>query len=137
MPVPHKSTKDELRALVRKNAHLAASGWTAWTFDDLSYNQLRDYLLASGDKAAKKAADTSGAARADLVKAAQSAYDSASKAGSGQYASATSYLAAATQAVKGNVFDTWSESELKAYLDSYGVVRISKCPRVFFLPLAC
>ncbi|EFX00645.1 meiotic sister chromatid recombination protein ish1 [Grosmannia clavigera kw1407] len=121
VPVPHKSTKDELRALVRKNAHRVATGGTTWTFDDLSYEQLRDYLLASGDKAAKKAADKSGAARDDLVKAAQSAYDSASKAGSEQYAAATSYLAAATQAAKGNIFDTWSESELKAYLDTYGI----------------
>ena len=33
----------------------------------------------------------------------------------------TSYLATSTNAVKDNTFDTWSDSELKSYLDSYGV----------------
>lgn len=33
----------------------------------------------------------------------------------------TSYLASATDAAKDTTFDTWSDSELKAYLDSYGV----------------
>jgi hypothetical protein len=41
-PVPHASKKDELRALVRKNAHKATnSGWNAWTFDDFSYENLK------------------------------------------------------------------------------------------------
>ena len=33
----------------------------------------------------------------------------------------TSYLAASTDAVKESTFDTWSDSELKSYLDSYGI----------------
>ena len=33
----------------------------------------------------------------------------------------TSYLASATDAAKDSTFDTWSDSELKSYLDSYGV----------------
>ncbi len=33
----------------------------------------------------------------------------------------TSYLASATDAAKDTTFDTWSDSELKSYLDSYGV----------------
>jgi hypothetical protein len=33
----------------------------------------------------------------------------------------TSYLASATDAAKSSAFDTWSDSELKAYLDTYGV----------------
>jgi len=122
VPVPHASKKDELRALVRKHSHKAASGWNAWTFDDLSYENLKNYLTSSGDTTAQKAAKKAGATRDDLVKAAQSAYSSASKAGGTSYASATSYLAAATQAARNSVFDTWSESELKSYLDSYGVV---------------
>jgi len=121
VPVPQASKTDELRALVRKNAHKAATGWNAWTFDDLSYDTLKDYLVKTGDKNAKKAANKAGATRDDLVKAANSAYASASKAGGTQFASATSYLSTATQAAKDNVFDTWSESELKSYLDSYGV----------------
>ncbi|KAI1437151.1 hypothetical protein GGR50DRAFT_646288 [Xylaria sp. CBS 124048] len=121
VPVPQTSKSDELRALVRQNAHQAASGYNAWSWDDLSYQALKDYLISSGDSAAKKAADRAGASREDLFKAAQKAYASASKTGGGSYASATNYLAMATQTAKGNFFDTWSESDLKAYLDSYGV----------------
>jgi hypothetical protein len=33
----------------------------------------------------------------------------------------TSYLAKATAAAKQNAFDTWTESEIKSYLDSYGI----------------
>ncbi|KAL2019313.1 hypothetical protein VTK56DRAFT_9780 [Thermocarpiscus australiensis] len=121
VPVPQGSKTDELRALVRKHAHKAATGWTAWTWDDLSYENLRNYLANSGNAAAKQVSEKTGATRDELVSAAQSVYASASSAGGGSYASATSFLAKATDAAKANVFETWSESELKAYLDSYGV----------------
>lgn len=121
IPVPHASKTDELRALVRKHSHKAASGWTAWTFDDFSYDNLKAYLAASGDATAKKASEKAGATREDLVKAAQAAYASASSAGGQSYASATNYLAKATDSAKASTFDTWSESDLKAYLDSYGI----------------
>lgn len=121
VPVPHGSNKDQLRALVRKNTHKAASGWSAWTFDDLSYDNLKKYLAKNGDAAAKKAAEKKDATRDELVSAAQSAYASASSAGGSNYASATSYLSAATNTAKQNAFDSWTETDLKAYLDSYGI----------------
>ncbi|KAI1804887.1 hypothetical protein F4811DRAFT_552381 [Daldinia bambusicola] len=121
IPVPQGSKTDELRALVRKNAHKAANPYSAWTWDDLSYDNLKSYLASSGNAAAKKVGESSSATRDELVEAAQSAYSSASSAGGNSYASATSYLAQATEAAKKSTFDTWSESELKAYLDSYGV----------------
>lgn len=125
VPVPQASKTDELRALVRKHSHKAASGYNAWTFDDFSVDNLRDYLKANGDAAAKKAADKSGATRDELSSAAQSAYSSASSAGGSNYASVTSYLSKATDSAKSSAFDTWSESDIKSYLDSYGVVSIS------------
>jgi hypothetical protein len=121
VPVPQGSKTDELRALVRKNAHKAASGWTAWTWDDLSLDNIRSYIASSGNAAAKKVSDKTGATRDELVDAAQSAYLSASSAGGGSYASATSFLTKATDTTKAGLFDTWSESELKSYLDSYGI----------------
>ncbi|KAK3294609.1 uncharacterized protein B0H64DRAFT_401114 [Chaetomium fimeti] len=121
VPVPQGSKTDELRALVRKNSHKAASGWTAWTWDDLRLDNIRNYIASSGNAAAKKVSDRTGATRDELVEAAQSAYLSASSAGGGSYASATSFLTKATDTTKAGVFDTWSESELKAYLDSYGI----------------
>ncbi|KAK8044354.1 hypothetical protein PG993_004378 [Apiospora rasikravindrae] len=121
VPVPHGGKTEELRALVRKNAHKAANPYNAWTWDDLSYDNLKDYLSSGKDEVAKQAAEKSDATREDLVSAAQSAYSSASTAGGDSYASATSYLAQATDVVKQSTFETWSESELKSYLDSYGV----------------
>ncbi|KAJ0268210.1 hypothetical protein COL940_013614 [Colletotrichum noveboracense] len=121
IPVPQGSKTDELRALVRKNQHKAASGWSAWTFDDFSVENLKKYLSSSSDATAKKAAEKKDASRDELLSAAQSAYSSASSAGGTSYASVTSYLSAATDSAKSSVFDTWSESELKSYLDSYGV----------------
>ncbi|KAK1755886.1 hypothetical protein QBC47DRAFT_446347 [Echria macrotheca] len=121
VPVPQASKTDELRALVRKHAHKAASGWTAWTFDDYTYDNLKNYLAATGNDAAKKASEKAGATREDLLKAAKSAYASASSAGGSSYASATNYLAKTTDAAKASTFETWSDSELKSYLDSYGI----------------
>lgn len=80
-------------------------------------NASRKWLLTQNNKAASKA----GASRDDLFKQAQDSYAKASKSGGSSYASITSYLAATTDAVKDSTFDTWSESELKSYLDSYGV----------------
>jgi len=121
VPVPQASKTDELRALVRKNSHKAMSGWTAWTYDDLSYDTLKNYLASSGNEAAKKVSEKAGATREDLVKAAHDVYTSASSAGGSSWASATSYLAQATDSAKASTFDTWSDSELKSYLDSYGI----------------
>ena len=68
-------------------------------------------------KAAKKA----DASREELAKQAKDSYLKASKSGGENYASVTSALAQATGAVKDTTFDQWSHSELKKYLDSYGI----------------
>ena len=75
------------------------------------------YLSAQNNKVAKK----SSASRDELLKASQDQYSKASASGGAAYASVTSYLASATDSAKTSTFDTWSESELKHYLDSYGV----------------
>ena len=102
------------------NRHKAATGWSAWTFDTWTLENLKSYLASSGNKAAEKASKQTGATREQLLSAAQDAYAEASKTGGTSYASVTSYLAKQTDAAKDSVFDTWSESELKNYLDSYG-----------------
>ncbi|EXJ87821.1 hypothetical protein A1O1_04748 [Capronia coronata CBS 617.96] len=117
VPVPQASKRDELLKQVRLNKHKAATGWSAWTFDTWTVDNLKNYLAAHGKKA-KKNADVS---RQELVKQAQDTYASASKAGGSNYASITSYLAKQTDAAKDTAFDTWSDSDLKDYLDSYGV----------------
>ena len=84
---------------------------------ELALTIFRKYLSSQNNKAGKKA----GATREELQKAAQDSYSSASKAGGSNYDSVTSYLAASTDAAKDMTFDTWSDSELKSYLDSYGI----------------
>ena len=81
----------------------------------------RKWLSTQSNKAAKKASTNSKLTRDELLKQAQDTYASASKSGGSSYASVTSYLASATDAAKDTTFDTWSDSDLKSYLDSYGV----------------
>ncbi len=78
-------------------------------------------MSAHGGDTAKKAGKKTDATREELVKQAQDAYAAASKTGGSGYASVTSALASATGSVKDATFDTWTSSDLKAYLDSYGV----------------
>jgi hypothetical protein len=78
---------------------------------------LRKYLSAMNSKAAKKA----DASREELIKHARDSYLKASKAGGEHYASATKNLAEATGTAKQTTFDNWSQSDLKKYLDSYGI----------------
>jgi hypothetical protein len=113
VPVPQGSKKDELVKQVRLNKHKAQSGWSAWTFDTWTSENLQKYLKTRG-KDTKK---TAKASRDDLVKQAQDAYASASKTGGSEFA----YLTSQTDAAKDTTFDTWSESDLKKYLDSYGI----------------
>lgn len=120
VPVPQNGKKDELLAAVRLNKHKAATGWSAWTFDTWTVDNLKAYLASSGNKGAQKASKQAGATREQLVSAAQDAYSSASTSGGTAYASVTSYLAKQTDSAKDSVFDTWTDSELKNYLDSYG-----------------
>ncbi|KAJ5420816.1 hypothetical protein N7465_003335 [Penicillium sp. CMV-2018d] len=104
IPVPQSGKRDELVATVRANAHKAAE-------------HLVNYLSAVNHKAAQQA----DASREELIKSAEDSYAKASKAGGEQYASATAALAQATGTAKDATFDQWSQSELKRYLDNYGV----------------
>lgn len=117
VPVPQSGKRDELAAAVRLNAHKAATGWSAWTFDTWTAENLQKYLESQGKKF-KKGAKVN---RDELMKQAQEQYASASKTGGTQYASITNYLAKQTDAAKADAFDTWSDSDLKDFLDSYGV----------------
>ncbi len=116
MPTYQGTKRDELLAAVRLNKHKAATGWSAWTFDTWTVENLKAYLASSGNKAAEKVSKQTDATREQLLSAAQDAYASASKSSGTAYASVTSYLAKQTDSAKDSVFDTWSESELKNYL---------------------
>ena len=57
-----------------------------------------------------------------MVGAARSAYASAVAAGGERYDAASNYITKTGENAKNNAFESWSESELKSYLDSYGIV---------------
>ncbi|CAG8269358.1 unnamed protein product [Penicillium salamii] len=117
VPIPQNGKRDQLIALVRANAHKAAGGWNQYNFDTWDKEHLVKYLSAMNNKAAKKL----DASREELIKNAEDSYAKASKAGGEQYASATASLAQATGSAKDATFDQWSQSELKRYLDNYGI----------------
>ncbi|KAF3911643.1 hypothetical protein AA313_de0201939 [Arthrobotrys entomopaga] len=117
VPVPQTSKKDELVALARLHKYKAARGYNAWTFDTWTVENLKTWLQNQGHAVSESASES----RDDLIASAQAAYASASSVGGEAYATVTSALAQATDYVKDNTFETWSDSELKAYLDSYGV----------------
>ncbi|KAJ5094010.1 hypothetical protein N7456_009871 [Penicillium angulare] len=117
VPVPQYSKRDELIAKVRASAHRASGGWNEYNFDTWDKEHLLKYLSALNSKAAKKA----DASREELIKHAKDSYTKASKAGGEQYASATAAATKATGSAKDTTFDQWSQSDLKKYLDSYGI----------------
>ncbi|KAF3906437.1 hypothetical protein ABW20_dc0105552 [Dactylellina cionopaga] len=117
VPVPQTGKKDQLVALARLHKYKAARGYNAWTFDTWTVENLKTWLKGQGQAVSESATGS----RDELVASAQAAYASASSAGGEAYATVTSALAQATDYVKDNTFETWSDSELKAYLDSYGV----------------
>jgi hypothetical protein len=119
--VPQNGKRDEILALARRYKYLAESQYGQWTFETWSLEDLKNWFTEQGDKAAASATAT----REELVASAVSAYSAASNAASSgsnaAFASVTSALAKATDAVRSTAFDTWSDSELKNYLDSYGI----------------
>ena len=108
IPVPQNGKIDELRAAVRHNAHKAKvqAGFSDATFDAWSCEQLQEFL-------GKKVKGT----RDDLITSAKMKYASASSKGGDAWASLTAQGAKATE----YLFDQWSDSDLKSFLDSYGV----------------
>merc|ERR1711939_837195 len=75
VPVPQSGKKDELLAAVRLNRHKAATGWSAWTFDTWTTENLKKYLASSGNKAADRIKEGSTYATNRAGEAAQKAAD--------------------------------------------------------------
>lgn len=86
-------------------------------------NISRNFVVQNGDAAAQALANKASATRDELVGAARAAYSSAVAIGGEQYDAVTQYVANTHDTAKNNAFEAWSESELKSYLDSYGIVR--------------
>lgn len=80
-----------------------------------------DAAYSAGSKATDAAYSAGSKATDAAYHAGTKATDAATDAAGQAYASITSALAQATDNAKDVTFDTWSDSELKAYLDRYGI----------------
>ncbi|KYK58448.1 hypothetical protein DCS_05464 [Drechmeria coniospora] len=144
-PTPQDATRDGVIASVRRysrTAHLHRQREAARARAEVEarFATLTDAVLDGWDESRlKEFCDENGirrpqgtrlnelralrseATRDELLGAARAAYSSASTAGGAAYASATAYLASATAAVERDGFRSWSESDVKAYLDGCGV----------------
>jgi len=123
VPVPQNGKRDELLAKARLHKHKAANLYNAWTFDTWTVDNLKAWLKKHGQAASDTVSEKTPTppSREELVSSASAYYASASASGGSAYASVTSALAQATDAAKDTTFETWSDSDLKSYLDSYGV----------------
>lgn len=115
--VPQNGKKDEILALARRYKYLAATKQGYWTFENWTVDDLRAWFKARGIETAEYASAT----RDELASNAASAYNTASDSGEAAFSTISSALAQATDSVRRGTFNTWSESELKKYLDHYGV----------------
>ncbi|KKZ62634.1 hypothetical protein EMCG_03044 [[Emmonsia] crescens] len=117
VPVPQATKRDELLAKVRLHRHKAVTGYSAWTFDTWTKENLGKYLSSQHHKMMENVDYT----REELLRKAKSAYNEASKTSGPDFAAVTNYLAKQATATKNAAFDTWSRVDLEKYLDSYGL----------------
>lgn len=110
---------------------------------DSAASAASDGTSAAGTAASNAASAASDAASSGASKASDAASSGATKAGEyatdasrNAYASLTSAMAAATGTVKGATFDTWSDSDLKSYLDTYGIKNYQGTTRNEMIALA-
>jgi hypothetical protein len=111
IPVPQNGKKDELVAAARKNAHAART--SAEDFEGWSTAQLQKFAKDAKIKLDKSAASSRDA----LIQQTQQGYNALAKKGGAAAKEAQKQYSN----VQGYAFDTWSDSDLKAFLDSYGV----------------
>jgi hypothetical protein len=117
-------------------AAAASAGSTASKSAASVASDASDYVSASGGSAASRATDSAASAASvageSVASAASVAGESAASAASAGteaatetakqvFASITSALAQATDTAKEATFETWSDSDLKAYLDTYNI----------------
>ncbi|KAK9465650.1 hypothetical protein V1512DRAFT_265537 [Lipomyces arxii] len=110
---PEDSTSERLKDLVWKNRDAPIGTYDWWSFEAWSTEDLQNWLKESG-------AAVTGS-RDDMAKKAGEYFDTIRNEGGDKYNAAVTKLQDWYSAGKDTAFDTWSDSDLKAYLDSYGV----------------
>ncbi|KAK9475319.1 uncharacterized protein V1510DRAFT_400493 [Dipodascopsis tothii] len=112
--LPTEQTKTErLKELVFQHRNRGVQGYGAWSFDSWSTDELKAWLKQQGQSAR--------GSRDQLIEQSAAYLASAKHDGSVKYNMVTSKLADLVAAGKEKTFESWSTSDLKAYLDTYGV----------------
>ncbi|QSS64714.1 stress response protein ish1, conidia-enriched transcript [Histoplasma capsulatum] len=115
--VPQGTKRDELLAKVRLHRRKAMTGFSAWTFDTWTKENLGKYMSSQHQKMMENVEYT----RDELLRKAKSAYNQVSSAGGEDFAAVTNYLTQQVSSTKDAAFDTWSRVDLEKYIDSYGL----------------
>lgn len=129
VPVPQNGKRDEFLAKVRMYRHKAANSYGAWEFEFWTYDDLKKLVEEGKKKFGDKASSATSATRQELVHRARELYSQAKSTEGSSYASINSAMAKVTDSAKQQTFDSWSDSDLKAYLDSYGISTYQGSPR--------
>lgn len=109
-----KTNKEKLVELVQQNKQKAIQSVPgSWTFDAWSTEDLQKWLKQQNKKADGQ--------RQDLVNTAQDYLNRAKDSSTEQYNAVVQSLQDSVNGYKQSSFDKWSDSDLKAYLDTYGI----------------
>ncbi|KAK9321435.1 hypothetical protein V1517DRAFT_326347 [Lipomyces orientalis] len=111
--VPEKTSTEELQDLVWQNRKTPIAQYDSWAFYSWPLEDLQNWLKEQGNAAA--------GTRDQLAVKAGEYFNSMKQEGGERYNRALSKLHEWYNSGKDLAFDTWSDSDLKAYLDTYGV----------------
>ncbi|KAK9244927.1 hypothetical protein V1506DRAFT_539708 [Lipomyces tetrasporus] len=111
--VPEKTSTQELQDLVWRNRKAPIATYDSWAFYSWPLEDLQNWLKEQGNAAA--------GTRDQLAVKAGEYFNSMKQEGGERYNLALSTLQEWYNSGKDLAFDTWSDSDLKAYLDTYGV----------------
>ncbi|KAK9450099.1 uncharacterized protein V1518DRAFT_189815 [Limtongia smithiae] len=110
---PENTPLERLRELVWKNRRKPIATWDYWSFESWSLEDLQNWLKQQGD--------TVTGTRDQLAAKAGQVFDTLRQSGGDKYVSVITQLQDWYNSGKDIAFENWSDSDLKAYLDSYGV----------------
>lgn len=112
---------DEFCVFVCKYVYKVVIGWSVWIWDDLIFDNFKVYFVFFGDVVVKKVGEKVGVICEEFVQVVNVVYVFVFFVGGNFFVFVISYFFYVIDNVKVVIFDIWSESDFKVYLDSYGI----------------
>ncbi|KAK9353103.1 hypothetical protein V1523DRAFT_412097 [Lipomyces doorenjongii] len=119
--VPEKMSTEELQGLIWQNRKAPITVYDSWSFYSWSLEDLQNWFKEHGNPVA--------GTRDQLAVKAGEYFDALKNEGGDKYNQALTKVREWYDSGKDMAFDKWSDSDLKAYLDSYGVPVYQGTPR--------